>query len=173
MCSGNTFLSPPPGGGPSQLASHTLGTWVPSVLLPINGITAITSAGQDGPFGTALGTEAGAAAKQFCVEGKGKKKERRRKTKLFQLDGSLGPKRLGQGGRGQQATLGHLSEERGQGLDGPLPQCLRRGLVALNSHLRRKGRGGSTYGGPHMCLTLHRPLGVCHGGVGVVGAVFR
>lgn len=52
------------------------GHQVPFVLLPINGITAITSAGQHGPLGTALGAEAGAAAKQFCLEGKGKKKER-------------------------------------------------------------------------------------------------
>lgn len=53
------------------------GHQVPFVLLPINRITAITSAGQHGPLGAALGTEAGAAAKQFCLEGKGEKKRER------------------------------------------------------------------------------------------------
>lgn len=61
------------------------------------------------------------------------------------MDGALGRKKLGQGGRGQQATRGHLSEESGQDLDGSYPQRIRKGLVTLNSHLEFRGREG---GGP-------------------------
>lgn len=57
------------------LSSHTWAP-LPSVFFPISGITAITSAGKDGPFGTALGTEAGTAAAQFCLEWKGRKREK-------------------------------------------------------------------------------------------------
>ena len=92
---------PPPWGRPIPARFIHFGHWVPSVLPPINGITAITSAGQDGPFGTALGTEAGAAAKQFCLEGKGKEKDTERKNQSpAQMDGSLGPESPGRGGKG-------------------------------------------------------------------------
>lgn len=84
--SSNAFLPPLEPRTPSCLIHF--GHRVPFILPPINGITTITSAGQDGPFGTALGTEAGLAARQFCLERKGKKKMRQKK--LLQMDASLG-----------------------------------------------------------------------------------
>lgn len=73
VCSGNTS-SYFRGASPARFVHF--GHRVPSALPPINGITAITSAGQDGLLGTALGTEAGAAAKQFLLRGERKEKKR-------------------------------------------------------------------------------------------------
>lgn len=104
------------------------GHWVPSVLPPINGITAITSAGQDRPFGTALGTEAGAAAKQFCLEGKGKKKKRQReKTNL--LHRLMVPWVLRARAEVERGNRLHRDTTRRKvgKLDGPCPQHIRKG----------------------------------------------
>lgn len=64
------------------------------------------------------------------------------------MDGSLGPESPGQGGKGQQAALGHHPEESGQA-GWPLSPTHKEGLVSLNSHLEfreREGGGLSIWG---------------------------
>lgn len=85
---------------------------------------------------------------QFCFRGKGKKKRQRQKPN------SMVPWVLRAWAKEERGSRPHWDTSRrrvDRAWVAPCPQCMRKGLVFLNSHLDFKGRGG---GGPSFDGTL-------------------
>lgn len=110
MCSGKAFLLPR--GPPDVACLLHFGHRGPSVLLPINRITTITSAGMRWALWNSLGD--GGRSSHHAVLLRGERTEKESKTELWQMDGSLGLKGLGPRGKGLWGGSSSASCSRSQ-----------------------------------------------------------